>query len=381
MSRGTAGELAASKDALSALANDTGGRAFFNSNELSAAVTEGLKDASVYYLLAWRPDADEQRNPKYQRLEVSIVGRSDMVVRSRMGVGDAPSSEVKTKPDGAANPAADMREALRSAVTQAGFPVEISLDFVNTAQAADVLVASTKIPTPQLVFADEAGILTANISVAGIILNLEGKIVSTFDKLLTVRAKSAADTKNVPDIHYTSYAAVKPGLYQVRVAATDRKGGPVGTAWDWIEIPDSSAKTFALSSILVGERKTDGQEPGMKVDPTLDQVQLNVSRRFAPSSYLRFMAIVYNAKASTGNGAVGKPDLAVQVQVFRDNEPVVTNPLHAVNTDGATDLARIPYAAELNLEGLARGKYVLQLTVIDRLAKATASQRVRFKVD
>jgi hypothetical protein len=228
--------------------------------------------------------------------------------------------------------------------------------------------------------------------VAGVVLNIDGKIVNTFDKLITVRAKSAADTKNVPDIHYTSYAAVKPGLYQVRVAATDKKGGPVGSVWDWIEIPDFSAKTFALSSLLVGERKTDTQEPGMKVDPTLDQVNLNVSRRFASSSYLRFMAIVYNATMASssppGNGnapasntTAGKPDLAVQVQVFRDNEPVVTDPLHRLNIDGAEDLARIPYAAELKLAGLARGKYVLQLTVIDRIAKATASQRVRFKVD
>ena len=78
------------------------------------------------------------------------------------------------------------------------------------------------------------------------------------------------------------------------------------------------------------------------------------------------MTIVYNATTASasppGNGnapgsnAAGKPDLAVQVQVFRDNEPVVTDPLHNINTDGATDLARIPYAAELNLEGLAPRK-------------------------
>lgn len=392
MLRGTSGELAASKEALSALASDTGGRAFFNSNALSAAVTQGLKEASVYYLLAWRPGPDEQRSPKYQRLEVSVVGRSELYVRSRTGVGDAPSSEAKSKPEGAANRAAEMREALRSVVTHTAFPVEITLNFVNTAQAADVLVTSTKIPAPQLVFQDQAGIPTASVSVAGVILNIEGKIVSTFEKLITVQAKSAADTKTVPDIHYTSYAAVKPGLYQVRVAATDRKAGPVGTAWEWVEIPNLSAKTIALSSLLVGERKTDTQEAGMKVDPTLDQLQLNVSRRFAPSSYLRFMAIVYNATmasaSSPANGnppasntAAGKPDLAVQVQVFRDNEPVVTNALQAINIDVATDLARIPYAAELNLAGLAPGKYVLQLTVIDRIAKATASRRVRFQVD
>lgn len=391
MSRGTMGELTASQNGLNALANDTGGRAFFNSNALAAAITQGLKEASVYYLIAWRPEPDEDRNPKYQRLDVSVVGRSDLFVRSRTGIGEPPSKESKSKPEVASNRAAEMREALRSVTMQAAFPVEISLNFVNTVQAGDVLVTSTRIAAPQLTFADQAGVRTADVLVAGLILNIDGKVVSNFDKVLTVRAKSA-DTKSVPDIHYTSYAALKPGLYHVRVAATDKSGGPIGTAWDWIEITEFSAKTLTLSSLLVGERKTDAEEPGMKVDPALDQVQLNVARRFKPSSYLRFTAIIYNAtKASAsqpGNGTTpentttaGKPDLAVQVQVFRDNEPVVTDPLHKINIDGATDLARIQYAAELNLAGLSHGKYVLQLTVIDRIAKASASQRVRFQVD
>ena len=69
-----------------------------------------------------------------------------------------------------------------------------------------------------------------------------------------------------------------------------------------------------------------------------------------------------------GSTSPAKPDLAVQIQVFRDDEPVVTDPLHRISTDGATDLARI-FAAELNLAGLAPGKYVLQLTVIDRSPK------------
>ncbi len=124
-----------------------------------------------------------------------------------------------------------------------------------------------------------------------------------------------------------------------------------------------------------------------------DQVNLNIARRFASSSYLRFLTIIYNAASgpgsTSGNGnpppagstPPAKPDLAVQIQVFRDDEPVVTDPLHRISTDGATDLARIQYAAELKLAGLAPGRYVLQVTIIDRIAKASASQRFRFQVD
>src|SRR5207253_2784847 len=63
---GGAGELMATQDGLNSLASDTGGRAFFNSNLLSAAVTTALKESSVYYLLAWRPENDEQRTSKFR---------------------------------------------------------------------------------------------------------------------------------------------------------------------------------------------------------------------------------------------------------------------------------------------------------------------------
>ena len=395
MSRATGGELGASQDALNVLANDTGGRAFFNSNALLAAVTRALKEASVYYLLAWRPEPEEQRNPKHQRLEVSVVGRSDLYVRARTSVGDAAASQLNSTPKVTPDRAFEMRGALRAAIPQNRFPIEVTLNAVNIVPAGDVLVTSIQVAAPKLFFEDQAGVPTANVLLAGVVLDADGKVVNSFDKRLTVRAMSA-DTSNPPDIDYTSYSSVKPGLYQVRVAATDKKGGPVGSTWDWIEIPDFSSKKLAVSSLFVGER-TPNAAPSTstddaKIDPGLAQVGLNVSRRFASSSYLRFMAVVYNAKVSAspsensnlapaGNAIAGKPDLAVQVQVFRDTEPVVTDPLHRINTDGATDPSRIPYIAELNLEGLLPGKYVLQLTVIDRIAKASASQRVRFQID
>ena len=311
-------------------------------------------------------------------------------------MGDVAAKELNRQAKVTPNRTVEMRDALRSAVPQTRFPIEVTLNFVNTIDAGNLLVTSTKLAAPQLSFEDEAGVPTANVLVAGVILDTDGKVVNSFEKRLTVRAKSGRDRIHAPDIYYASSSSVKPGLYQVRVAATDRKGGPVGSVWDWIEIPDFAAKKLALSSLFVGERKPNAapakaEVDDTKIDPRLAQVGLNVSRRFLSSSYLRFIAIVYNATTASvappGNGnapgsnAVGKPDLAVQVQVFRDNEPVVTDPLHGINTDGATDVARVPYAAELNLKGLAPGKYVLQLTVIDRLAKSTASQRVRFQVD
>jgi hypothetical protein len=75
------------------------------------------------------------------------------------------------------------------------------------------------------------------------------------------------------------------------------------------------------------------------------------------------------------------PDLEIQTQVFREREPVINTPLEKLKLAGVADPARIPYAAEISLDTLAPGRYVLLVTIIDRLAKASASQRFDFQVD
>jgi hypothetical protein len=85
--------------------------------------------------------------------------------------------------------------------------------------------------------------------------------------------------------------------------------------------------------------------------------------------------------ASATTAPANGPDLAVQVQLFRDNEPVITMPLHKIQIDATSDMTRLPYAAEVALDGLQRGRYVLLVTVIDRVAKASASQKFGFQVD
>ena len=72
---------------------------------------------------------------------------------------------------------------------------------------------------------------------------------------------------------------------------------------------------------------------------------------------LRFLIFAYNSALAPADQ---KPDVAVQVQVVRDNQPVLTTALRKINTDGITDLARLPYAAEIPLNELLPGRYMLQ---------------------
>jgi hypothetical protein len=106
-------------------------------------------------------------------------------------------------------------------------------------------------------------------------------------------------------------------------------------------------------------------------------VLLNPSHRFHGDSTLRFLIFAYNASLSQTDRTA---DVAVQVLVIRDDQPVITTALRKINTDGVTDLARIPYAAEVPLSGLQTGRYILQVTLIDRTSKESTTRQTHFDI-
>ncbi len=150
LARAGGGELFATQDGLSALARDTGGRAFFNNNALSAAVGTALKESSVYYLLAWRPENDDQRSQRFRQIEVSIVGRPELVVRFRRGFGEIEAAEssarvklAKTLPL-PRSPTEELHSALRAQYPAGALPVSVTLTFLNTPQRGSLLTANRR---------------------------------------------------------------------------------------------------------------------------------------------------------------------------------------------------------------------------------------------
>jgi hypothetical protein len=127
----------------------------------------------------------------------------------------------------------------------------------------------------------------------------------------------------------------------------------------------------------MGEHPRSESDNANTGSPPSDKVLLSIDRRFARDSFLRYLVFVYNSARASSDSA---PDVAGQVQVLRDGQPVATTTLKKIATVGVEDPQRLPYAAELSLEGFPAGHYILQLTAIDRIAKSSASQQVRFEI-
>jgi VWFA-related protein len=385
-------EIMQMQEPLFTLANETGGRALVNTNALNKAVSGALKETARYYLLAWRPEpAQGGGTPKYQRIEVGVRGRSDLKVIVRHGFYNTtpppPAARAEKKKDDKKQDEAseskkqqspavrDLFEAMRAPFPRAGLPTTMAVGYFHDPKAGTVLTTSVEIDREALTY-QEGERRHADFDVIGAVIDDHGKTVGQFSQRLTVTPDSATPASQ-QHVVYSFQSPLAPGLYQVRAAARDVRSGRTGSAMRWIEVPEVGKSKISLSSIFLGERDPGEKAEAVKVEDVPRSVLLSVGRRFRRESFMRFLTFVYNAAPA----AAQQPDVALQIQIFRDDQPVFTAPLTRLRSEGATDITHLPYMAELNLGDFPAGRYSLQITAIDRTAKTSASQRTNFVIE
>jgi VWFA-related protein len=383
LDRASHGELYESQNGMNALAVDTGGKAIFNTNDLRTGLAPALQETSNYYLIAWKPDTESQKQTRFRNVEVKLIGHPGYTVRVRKGYFDIdpPQPVVAKKKDEPPRPQsapAKIREALKATYPERALPILMSADYYDVAGKGPIVNTAIQVPGEFLVFGEQPdGKIQAVLDLSGLVLDDKGAVKASFLERIVTTAPDLESTKGFKnDILFTYPAKLTPGLYQVRVAARDDKGDKAGSANMWIEVPDLTKKTLEMSSLLLGER-TQGVMTNVSDQPGANPVALSASHHFKRESTLRFLIFAYNAVPSPTDQ---KPDVAVQVHVIRDDQPVLTTALRKVSVDGVTDLERLPYAAEIPLAELTPGRYVLRVTLIDRVSKESTSRQTHFDV-
>ena len=95
---------------------------------------------------------------------------------------------------------------------------------------------------------------------------------------------------------------LKSGIYQIRVAARDENSGRVGSAMQWIEIPDLSSEQLTLSSLMIGGQFIGSTQTQATGSAPQQQVQFSVDRRFRRDRIYELPGFHFNAaKPATGN--------------------------------------------------------------------------------
>jgi VWFA-related protein len=368
------GELQANQDALSAIASDTGGRALRGTNFFDKWVSAVLDETSNYYVVAWRPENEEEKLPKFRLVKISVVGHPELTVRAPKGYVVGPKAETPTTASAPDKPAnnkpktaeTELRDALSDFYPESGLPTLLSLTYLNTPANGLVVTSSIALAGSGVSYGVD-GKQPATIKIAGVALNDKGKIASSFQNHVQVDPPKAGGSES---IFYNHHTPLGPGIYQFRVAARDETSGHVGSAIQWIVIPDLTKSQLTLSSVLLGGRVLED-----KSQSGTPHVQLSVDHSFPRTAQLGYWVFVYNAKRD-GNG---NPQLTVQTQVLRDGQTVLSSAQRRLD-NGGSDAQRIPFGAELALNTLPPGKYDLKVIVNDSVAGTSATQVADFIV-
>jgi VWFA-related protein len=362
-------EILATQDSLNALAADTGGRALRNQNYFDRWVDKVLDETSNYYLLAWRPSTGEEKGTRFRNVKISVVGRPELTVRAPRGYVDVPQPAEMVHASASEKPkikVTELQDALTDSYPSNSLPTLLSLTHLNSPANGPLLTSSFQIDGASLDYGNDAN-QPAIVKLAGVILNDKGKVAGTFKTQLNVKPVTTTEPEG---IIYNHHAPLAPGIYQVRAAARDERSGHVGSAMQWIVIPDLSTGQLTLSSLMIGGQVLDDA----KSKEATAQVQLSVDRQFLRSDHLDYWIFTYNAKRD----AKGATSLVAETQVLRDGK-VVLNNVQKLSND-SPDRDRIPHGAALALKSLMPGSYELRVKIVDAVAGTSATQSTDFVV-
>ncbi|HEY6806661.1 MAG TPA: VWA domain-containing protein [Pyrinomonadaceae bacterium] len=348
------------------IAKQTGGFLVQNSN--SFKLDQILEDQSGYYLIGYRP-TDETFNRKFHHIKARVK-KSGMTLRTRYGFfGMSEEDAAKSK----RTPTDKATVALMSPFKTQEIPVDMNAYFTSDKTGSMIRVLVSLDPK-DLSFNETAdGAHESAIQLREIIFGSNGAIVDqqTFNRKITLPRSTYDQTLREGITMSIDLPLKRPGAYQVRVAALDVASSKVGSAGQFVQVPDLANHRLALSGIAIGAAQDGPSEK--RTNPVI--------RRFPVGTTVRFACGIYNAALDPGSQL---PNVSLQIQLYRDGKPVLTSPPMVVDTKNQPDLTHLIATGVLQLGNeLTPGSYYLQLIATDASVKdkpARAVQWIDFEI-
>ncbi|MEO8073555.1 MAG: VWA domain-containing protein, partial [Acidobacteriota bacterium] len=378
-------ELFDSQDGLVALARETGGFPILNDNDLAGGIRKVLDDQS-YYLIGYEPNAEtfDPKTRRFNKIEIK-VNRKDTNVRYRSGFFGVTDEQVQ-KP---VNQTAEQQilTALTSPFAVNDINLRLNTIFKSDAKKAASISAFVYVNAKDLQFSDEPnGRKKVIFDVLAISFGSDGAPVDQLSKTYTVILSDEKYQKIIKEglVYYFTFPIKKNGAYQMRIALRDHLSGKVGSASQFIEVPNLKKDRLTLSGIALenmtlaqwnkeaNQTAADAAKNPTETNPLLD----TSLREFKRGTILRYGYEIYNAAQP--------PQLQTQTRLFRDGKLIFEGKQIPVNLAGQTDLQIIKTFGAINLgTEMQTGDYVLQVITTDNSAKEKnkiAAQFVQFEI-
>lgn len=227
---------AANHTNLSNFAEMTGGRAFYNSNDLATGMQQASDDAADYYVLGYYLD-HKVYEAGWRKLKVK-VNKPGVHILARTGFW---VSKAALNPEMDKTTEMDIQSALYSPLDSTALPVGVRWLGFDPAQGSDKkrkMRFAVAVPAQTITVAagDDTHFSVRLILTAR---GPDGKSAASFDQLINGTNVKAADVDRVRQLPFVHQGTLDlpPGEYSVRIVVRDNKDGNIGSLTAPLKVP------------------------------------------------------------------------------------------------------------------------------------------------
>jgi VWFA-related protein len=370
--------MIANREGSELIAKETGGFLVRNSNDF------GLKriadDQKGYYLLGYRP-TDETFNRKFHHIKVTLK-RHGLTIRTRNGFYGV-TEESTRLPEVTASD--QIKKALMSPFGKNEIEVRLTTIFTNF-ESGSLLRSLIYIKAQDLAFVDDPdGGHTAKFDLGIVLFGENGSVRDEQSRLVTLQLQNDGYQRALKNgiVYSLDIPLRKSGAFQFRIALRDQSSTKIGSAGQFIQVPNLTNGKLELSGLALFKEIPNKPEGASATEQDAADVVLSgpAVRQFHQGDKLIYGYWIYNAPA---DATTHQPQLTAQIRIFRDGRAVLSGDANPIEVNAQTDLKRISHVGRLQLGAdFQPGEYVLQVIVTDGSAKGKpqiSSQWLDFEI-
>lgn len=358
---------AASQDTLVALASDTGGKAFLDTNDFGGVYTKVIADTSAYYLIGYS-STNPARDGRFRRIKVR-VNKPGLKVEHRNGYYAGRDFLHAGKEDRERQ----LQDQLMTDLSSTDLTVWMSTSFFRLSDDRFYVPVSIAVPGSEIPFAQSSAQDRATIDVIGLMRDPQQRPVGRLRDTVKLAVQSNQDVKR-KTVQYETGFTLPPGQYRLKVVLRENQSGAIGSYERDVIVPDMRRQAVKLSSVVVGTQTQPVTERnaisplarnGTMLVPSLTHV-------VSTEQPLYFYYEVYEPALVQS----GSPRLLTSIAFFRGKVKTYETPLAEVTRLDAPDRKAAIFQYSIPAAALKPGYYTCQITVVDDVAGTFAFPRL-----
>jgi VWFA-related protein len=360
-----------SQEVLAILSSDTGGKAFFDSNDFAPAFQQVQHDTEAYYILGFH-STDTRRDGSYRHLTVKL-NRSDAKIEYRPGYY-APADFQHQKNEDREQA---LTEQMQSDLPATDVAVYLQALYFRMEENKFFIPISLIVPGSQIHPVKNGDRDKANIDIIGQVKNAQGIIVGNVRDNVKL-ALDAAQQVQKKNIQYSTGFTLAPGKYHLKFVVRENQTGAMGSFETDLQVPDLKKVPLKLSSIVLASQRVPS--PGKKTMSPLvrDGVEWipNVPHVFRQDQHLYFLYEVYDPARQKGESVPatspgltrregGPVRVLTSIEFLSGGVKVYETPLVEAKTVNIPERGAVAFQFDVPLTQLKPGTYICQVNVID----------------